>query len=43
MKLAALALVGTCYEIYESIVKAFILRLQQGALFTKGNKKVLTP
>lgn len=41
--LAALALVGTCYEIYESIVKAFILRLQQGALFTKGNKKVLIP
>jgi CHASE2 domain-containing sensor protein len=41
--LAALALVGTCYEIYESIVKAFILRLQQGALFTKGDKKVLTP
>ena len=38
--LAALALVGTCYEIYESIVKAFILRLQQGALFTKPNKIV---
>ncbi|HEU5289792.1 MAG TPA: CHASE2 domain-containing protein [Cyclobacteriaceae bacterium] len=43
LTLAALALVGTCYEIYESIVKAFILRLQQGALFTKPNKDVLTP
>jgi hypothetical protein len=35
--------VGTCYEIYESIVKAFIARLQEGALFTKRPKKVLTP
>ena len=43
LTLAALALVGTCYEIYESIVKAFIIRLQQGALFTKRNKNVLTP
>jgi len=43
LTLAALALVGTCYEIYESIVKAFITRLQEGALFTKGAKKVLTP
>jgi len=43
LTLAALAFVGTCYEIYESIVKAFIARLQQGALFTKRPKKVLTP
>ncbi len=43
LTLAALALVGTCYEIYESIVKAFIARLQEGALFTKRPKKVLTP
>ena len=41
--LAALALVGTCYEIYESIVKAFIARLQEGSLFTKRSKNVLTP
>ena len=43
LTLAALAFVGTCYEIYESVVKAFIARLQEGALFTKGPKKVLTP
>lgn len=43
LTLAALALVGTCYEIYESVVKTFIMRLQQGALFTKRNKDVLTP
>lgn len=43
LTLAALAFVGTCYEIYESVVKAFIARLQEGALFTKRPKKVLTP
>jgi CHASE2 domain-containing sensor protein len=41
--LAVLALVGTCYEIYESIVKAFIVRLREGALFTRKPKNVLTP
>lgn len=43
LTLASLALVGTCYEIYESIVKAFIARLQEGSLFTKRPKNVLTP
>jgi len=40
LTLAALAFVGTCYEIYESVVKAFIARLQEGALFTKISKRV---
>lgn len=41
--LAALALVGTCYEIYESVVKTLIGRVREGRLFTKKGSKVLTP
>lgn len=41
--LAALALVGTCYEIYESVVKAMVTRLHPGRLFTKKRNKVLMP
>lgn len=41
--LAALALVGTCYEIYESVVKTLIQTLRARRLFTKRKNRVLTP
>lgn len=41
--LASLALVGTCYEIYESVVKTLIQTLRARRLFTKRKNRVLTP
>jgi CHASE2 domain-containing sensor protein len=43
LTLAALALVGTCYEIYESVVKTLIQTLRARRLFTKRKNGVLTP
>lgn len=41
--LLILALAGTCYEIYESVVKTLIQTLRARRLFTKRKKGVLTP
>lgn len=43
LTLAILALVGTCYEIYESVVKTLIQTLRARRLFTKRKNRVLTP
>lgn len=42
LTLAILALVGTCYEIYESVVKTLIQTLRARRLFTKRKNRVLT-
>lgn len=41
--LAALALVGTCYEIYESVVKTLFQTIRRRRWITKRRKRVLTP
>jgi CHASE2 domain-containing sensor protein len=43
LTLAAIALVGDSYEIYEGIVKKFINRIRNQPLFTKKGGQVLTP
>jgi CHASE2 domain-containing sensor protein len=43
LTLAIMALVGTCYEIYESVVKTLIQTIRARRLFTKRKKRVLTP
>jgi CHASE2 domain-containing sensor protein len=42
LTLAALALVGTCFELYNGVLKAGISSLKKSRLFTKRNKEVLT-
>jgi CHASE2 domain-containing sensor protein len=41
--LAALALVGTCYEIYESVVKTVFQTVRRRRWITKRKNRVLTP
>jgi CHASE2 domain-containing sensor protein len=41
--LASLALVGTCYEIYESVVKTLIQTIRRRKWLTKRKNRVLTP
>ena len=43
LTLAALALVGTCYEIYESVVKTLIQTIRRRKWLTKRKNQVLTP
>jgi CHASE2 domain-containing sensor protein len=40
--LAALALVGTCFELYENVVKRLFLSQKLRRLFTRKRKEVLT-
>jgi hypothetical protein len=40
--LAALALVGTCFEMYENVVKRIFLSEKVRRLFTRKRKEVLT-
>jgi CHASE2 domain-containing sensor protein len=42
LTLAALALVGTCFEIYNGVLKAGISAIKDNILLTKRKKKVLT-
>jgi CHASE2 domain-containing sensor protein len=41
--LAALALVGTCFEIYHGVIKALFERVKKSRLFTRKKGEVLTP
>jgi CHASE2 domain-containing sensor protein len=41
--LAVIALAGTCFELYHNVVKRIALRIKASRLFTKKQKKVLTP
>lgn len=41
--LAAIALAGTCYEIYINVVKRLASRIKSSRLFTKKEKEVLNP
>ena len=41
--LAALALVGTCFEIYNGVIKALFEQVKKSRLFTKKKGEVLTP
>jgi CHASE2 domain-containing sensor protein len=43
LTLAVLALVGTCYEIYESVVKTLIQTIKRRRWLTKRKNRVLTP
>jgi CHASE2 domain-containing sensor protein len=43
LTLLVLAVVGTCYEIYESVIKTLIQTLRARRLFTKRKNRVLTP
>lgn len=40
--LAALALVGTCFELYEGVLKESLFALKKSRLFTKRKREVLT-
>jgi CHASE2 domain-containing sensor protein len=41
--LAALALVGTCFELYEGVLKASLSLIKEKFWFTRKKKEVLTP
>jgi CHASE2 domain-containing sensor protein len=43
LTLLVLALVGTCYEIYESVIKTLIQAIRRRRWLTKRKNRVLTP
>ena len=43
MTLACVALVGTCFELYNSLIKTLYSSIKNSRLFTKRNQEVLNP